>query len=76
MSIGQTVHAIHFPAISPLTKNRNNPISTAKTIYTTNDFLVIVNGNLSFFPAKNTGTYSLKNPVNPHKLKVSSTEDR
>lgn len=43
------MHAAHFPAISPMTKNRNSPRRTVKTIYTTNDFLVIINGNPSFF---------------------------
>lgn len=28
------------------------------------------------FPCQNTGTYSLKKPVNPRKLKVSSTAGR
>lgn len=44
MIIGQTIQATNFPAISPLTKYRNSPISTVKTIYATNDFLVIANG--------------------------------
>lgn len=30
-------------------KNRNSPRRTVKTIYTTSAFLVIANGNLSFF---------------------------
>lgn len=30
----------------------------------------------TFFANKNTGTYSSKNPANPHKIKVSSTANR
>jgi hypothetical protein len=30
----------------------------------------------TFFPAKNTGTYSSKKPANPHKMAISSTVNK